>query len=117
VVEDHLIVDGMAESYTREPWVWHGETIEDWVQAGGGLHEAPNVPLATDGEIESLLDDLYPGLSDMNGDPPNVNAPNPLPPDDVRSFNELLEEANKEIYPGCRVMKKMDFLVRVFQHK
>ncbi|KAK9941135.1 hypothetical protein M0R45_017762 [Rubus argutus] len=69
---------------------------------GGGLHEAPNVPLATDGEIESLLDDLYPGLGDMNEDSPNVNAPNPLPPDDVRSFNELLEEANKEIYPGCQ---------------
>ena len=53
----------------------------------------------------------------MNEDPPNVNTPNSLPPNDVRSFNELLEEANKEIYTGCRVMKKMDFLVRVFQHK
>ncbi|KAL6217008.1 hypothetical protein ACLB2K_010226 [Fragaria x ananassa] len=120
VVEEHLSVDGMLDTYLKEPWVWHGETFEAWVEGNEqGLQEATteDPPFHTDGGIETMLDDLYPGVRDTTEDPPNGNVPPPLPPDDVRRFYELLEETNKEIYPGCQKMMKMEFLVKLVEHK
>lgn len=117
VVENHLVVEGMWRDYMQGPWVWHGEAFGSPPASPRGSAMNPPSPNG-DGEFETLLHDLFPGCRNMDEVPCDDDNGNPLePPNDVQQFYKLLEEASKELYPGCQGLKKMDFVLRMYQHK
>lgn len=120
-VYKHLVCEGIYRSYVDGPWVWHGEAF--------GIQQPMRAASREDthGEMADMINDLFPsidgheGLSENETNAPpceneNNAPPQPLP-DDVRRFHELLEEANQDLYPSCTGMKKLEFLIQVFQNK
>ncbi|CAN6688834.1 unnamed protein product [Malus baccata var. baccata] len=115
-VEAHLIVEGMDRSYLQGLWVWHGETFGDPLPSSEAAQQlaAVNTPHS---ELGPLLEDIFFGPSVMGGMPTNNHSEQEAPiPAYARKFEAMVQDANTELYPGCG-MKKMDFLIRVFQNK
>ncbi|KAK8708671.1 hypothetical protein V6N13_059709 [Hibiscus sabdariffa] len=56
-VEDHLLLHGISESYTK--WIYHGEQFEFTAGSGSSERVAHNVEFL-DGELNGLLGDLFP---------------------------------------------------------
>ncbi|KAM1224597.1 hypothetical protein COP2_044625 [Malus domestica] len=115
-VEAHLIVEGMDRSYLQGSWVWHGETFGDPLPSSEAAQQlaAINTPHS---ELRPLLEDIFSGPSVMGGMPINNHSEQEASiPAYARKFEAMVQDANTELYPGCG-MKKMDFLIRVFQNK
>jgi hypothetical protein len=68
--------------------------------------------VADTGNVNSLLGSLISGT--INGQLPGVIE---KPNESAEIFFKLLEEARKELYPGCKEATKVSFVVRLFQIK
>ncbi|XP_068329751.1 uncharacterized protein [Pyrus communis] len=115
-VEAHLIVEGMDRSYLEGSWVWHGETFGDPIPSSQAAQQSATVtnPYC---ELGPLLEDIFSGPSVMGGMPINNHSgQETVIPAYARKFEAMVQDGNAELYPGCG-MKKMDFLIRVFQNK
>jgi hypothetical protein len=64
-------------------------------------------------DISDLLRDLAGGLDDM-GDLEGNEEEHDL---DMESFHRLVEDAGKELYPGCRNFSKLRFMIRLLHIK
>ncbi|XP_068338900.1 uncharacterized protein [Pyrus communis] len=115
-VEAHLIVEGMDRSYLEGSWVWHGETFGDPIASSQAAQQSATVtnPYC---ELGPLLEDIFSRPSVMGGMPINNHSgQETVIPAYARKFEAMVQDGNAELYPGCG-MKKMDFLIRVFQNK
>ncbi|KAM2145776.1 hypothetical protein ACFX1R_049296 [Malus domestica] len=114
-VKVHLIVEGMDRSYLKGTWVWHGETFGDPLPSSQAAQQlvVVNTPYC---ELGPLLEDIFSGPNVMGGMLINNHSGHEAPiPAYARKFEAMVQDANTELYPGCG-MKKMDFLIRVFQN-
>ncbi|KAM0970837.1 hypothetical protein ACFX15_018262 [Malus domestica] len=115
-VEAHLTVEGMDRSYLEGSWVLHGETFGDPLPNSQDAQQIAvvNIPHC---ELGPSLEDIFSGPSVMGGRPiSNHSGQEALIRTYTRKFEVMVQDANTELYPGCS-MKKMDFLIRVFQNK
>ncbi|XP_028120567.1 uncharacterized protein LOC114317961 [Camellia sinensis] len=131
IVEYRLVVKGMSPSY--KTWVHHGECIpmneshalndddhNDFGSVGDRMEEDTN---GYQDEFLNLLEDVYMGTI-MND---NENAGDEEDDDDdvannveeegVRNFDILLNDAQRELYPGCRKFSVLSFVVKMLHVK
>ncbi|KAK9283647.1 hypothetical protein L1049_011897 [Liquidambar formosana] len=110
IVKQHLTINGWSKLYSRCKWAYHGEVeilqsqnetldgedeSEDVDDMCGMLHEAFGIPTAEGG-----LDE-------------RIDEPNP----DASKFYNLMEDTEKELYPGCKKFNKLSFLIHSYHVK
>ena len=100
VIYDHLICYGFVEGYTR--WVNHGESVVDM-----------DVDSDTDDETD-LYDDIEGLLNDRFRDVPQAEGVHEGLNEDAKKFYNLVEEASKELYPGCKGFSTLSFTIRLY---
>ena len=81
---DHLICYRFVKGYTR--WTNHGE----W-----------DIKLNVNADMNFSLDDIYGSLNDQFRDVAQGEGVYYGTDEDPMKFYNLLDEANKELYPGC----------------
>ena len=112
VVFDHLLINGIDGFYTR--WIFHGEKSNYNVRAKDHYNNQSEVldEIEDDG-IQEMLDDYE---NYIRNDLGNIK-------DDVtrttqkKSFDELLKEAQQELYSGCSKFSKLSFIVKLLHLK
>jgi Transposase-associated domain len=124
VVEFHLVKNGMDESY--KIWTLHGEDPDDTNTTEDLEHEHLD-----DLEQENLDDsdafemvqtmlagenlDNYNFGGENSGDENFSDNEDPNP--EAKKFFRLLHDAKQELYPNCKKVTKLSFIIRLFQLK
>ncbi|XXG69015.1 hypothetical protein AAC387_Pa06g1981 [Persea americana] len=101
-VYEHLICDGFEKSYARGVWIFHGEKF------------------ALDEDVPDEVDDMHGMLRSAFGiqDPESSSQePEERPNAEVEKFYKLVEDADQELYPGCKNFTKLSFVVRLYHIK
>ena len=119
VVLDHLLIKGIDVFYTH--WIFHGEKSNYNIRANNHSNNQsevvddrvpPNDEIEDDG-IQEMLDDyenyIGNGLGNIEDDA--IGTTNKL------SFDDLLREAQQELYPGCSKFSKLSFIVKLLHLK
>ncbi|XP_060186942.1 uncharacterized protein LOC132616513 isoform X3 [Lycium barbarum] len=122
---DHLVVHGIMPSYDN--WFCHGESFNgstsieennDRQEAFRGddmrgmIHDAF-------GSITHFMDD---NTSEVGEIEPNLEENTPhssgnQPHPEVDKFEQLMKDANEELYPGCKKFSKLSFLLQLYRIK
>ncbi|KAF7154393.1 hypothetical protein RHSIM_Rhsim01G0019000 [Rhododendron simsii] len=102
-IRNHLFFNGIDQSY--DTWIWHGEatttTPPPCVNPHEFFHEKIETPpLNVTTEVREMVEAAY---NDCATDPDK--------------FKKLLEDAEKQLYPGCMKFTKLSALVRLFNFK
>ncbi|KAL3831063.1 hypothetical protein ACJIZ3_019865 [Penstemon smallii] len=103
ISKEHLIVDGFMKGYTH--WILHGE---DASSSQPNFQQNDNFDIYN--EMHDLVHDAF-GVKDTSID--IEEEPNEQP----TSFYKLLDDAQQELYPGCKQFSKLKFIVRLFHLK
>lgn len=111
---DHLIVFGFLEEYTT--WVFHRElksssTSNNDVQR----NDSSNMHIDMDGLLHETFG-YHDGSQNDVDDDIHVEAEH-QPHDQAEIFYKFVDDANKELYPGCKNFTKLSFIVRLFHIK
>ncbi|KAH6763042.1 S-adenosylmethionine carrier 1 [Perilla frutescens var. hirtella] len=114
-VKLHQDLYGMMPNYTT--WLYHGEKLDESSLDDEKIEES-------DGDIEGILKDLYPGLDGMDGCDSNELETNPScqskhseePNKEAKAFYRLLKESEQPSYPGCET-SKLSILVHLLHIK
>ncbi|XP_019224269.1 PREDICTED: uncharacterized protein LOC109205956 [Nicotiana attenuata] len=106
VVDDHLVVHGFVDGYTK--WVFHGE--------GFSSRSTPHASNDDEGstmrdDIDGLLHDTFRNIEGQVGDEEGVGE---RLSEDAKKFFKLLEEGKQELYPGCENFSKLSFTIRLY---
>ena len=88
----HLICHGFVKGYTR--WINHGEC---------------DINLNVDDDMDHSRDDIDGLLNDQFRDVEHDGGVYDGPNEDAKKFYNLLDEANKKLYPGCIRFSKLSF--------
>ncbi|XP_019257778.1 PREDICTED: uncharacterized protein LOC109235995 [Nicotiana attenuata] len=109
VVEDHLVVNGFVDGYTK--WVFHGE--------GFSSRNAPHQSNDDEGsnmrdDIDGLLHDTF---RNVECEAEQEEQMRETLSEDAKRFFRLLEEGKQELYPGCETFTKLSFTIRLYVFK
>ena len=114
-VRRHLLTYGMSPSYRQ--WVYHGEGVNlssKLNQTSRLLHdegfsnaEFNDVP-TEENKMLNILNDLQGRIIDEDLDEEDIM----IESDSSRLFEDLLDEAHNQLYPGCTKYSPLNFLVR-----
>ena len=104
---DHLLNNGIARNYVR--WLMNEEYefYEPTRNSGTNEYDMHD-------EIEEMLNDAF-GMSMPNEESersPHVHEEFESIPNE--NANNLLREAEHELYPGCKKFTKLSFIIRLF---
>ncbi|KAK9209186.1 hypothetical protein WN944_001550 [Citrus x changshan-huyou] len=116
-VERNLYRHGMSFSYQR--WVFHSEEIDlsSYIQTPSSINDTSHIEEVEDDEMLEMLNEIGGpmqmdcGLDESN----NSNASGVHISAD--KFGELFDEAQKELYPGCKTFSALTFLVKLMHIK
>ncbi|XP_020082175.1 uncharacterized protein LOC109705809 [Ananas comosus] len=122
---DHLVVNGIMPGY--DSWFYHGETTSSLSPSHGVhleqknyksddmvgmLHDAFGVHnLAADIDID-CRDSAEPNVDDFG-----IEQPAEQFSSEWEKFKELLEDADDELYLGCRKFSKLSFILHLYNIK
>ncbi|XP_075074545.1 uncharacterized protein LOC142162131 [Nicotiana tabacum] len=106
VVEDHLVVHGFVDGYTK--WVFHGEDFSS--------RNTPSPRNDDEGsnmrdDIDGMLHDTFRNIEGQAGDEDRAGE---RQSEEARKFFKLLEEGKQELYPGCENFSKLSFTIRLY---
>lgn len=114
VVRQHILLSGFDKGYMHCNWGLHGETTDMESSSNGEMSDEDDEDEPERGDdMHGMLEGVfgYPnmggGLDDSTGEP---NA-------EAATFYKLVEDADRELYPGCKKFNKLSFIVRLFQIK
>lgn len=126
-----LLMNGMDPSYTC--WKYHGEDSDDESTAEGSEGEGVRGDdFAVHDLLNTLIHSTEPESSKTTGEATSEemfhddgNIPegsaegrsNQEPSGCAKDFFALLKDAEKELYPGCKDLTKLSFIVRLYQIK
>lgn len=103
---EHLVCYGFIKGYTK--WIAHGEPSSS---------VPPATPLCTNMDMcvdmHGLLNDAYRNFERDDGVTKMSNVVEE-PNKDAKTFYRLLNDAEEELYPGCKKNSKLPFIVRLF---
>ncbi|XP_058093511.1 uncharacterized protein LOC131239697 [Magnolia sinica] len=101
---DHIVCDGFNTSYTH--WHFHGEATSSSI---------PN--LDPNDDMHELLHDAFDfsGPDDQESDA--TYRPTQGLNTEAQQFFKLVEDADKELYPGCKKFSKLSFIIRLYHIK
>ena len=96
-VQEDIEINGMSRSYTR--WIDHGEGDNDVEQDGGTLAVDGNdqSPLDDEGQAKDVIEDSARGVQGLIQDLHTVASHG----FGGNLYKEIMEEAKRELYPGC----------------
>ncbi|XP_012837541.1 PREDICTED: uncharacterized protein LOC105958084 [Erythranthe guttata] len=101
--KEHLIVDGFMKGYTH--WVIHGEDTSSSQTTFQNLD-----PINTLDDMDGLINDAF-GVKDSD------TSMDEEPNESAKKFYKLLDDAQQELYPGCKKFSKLAFIIRLFHLK
>jgi hypothetical protein len=111
-VRDDLICTGFMEGY--HTWLFHGESS----------HSCPNIEgvevetSSADNELADFLRDIACGLDDGGVlEENNEDSNNPHVDADTKAYLKMVDDDNKELYPGCKNFSKLRFVVKLLHIK
>jgi hypothetical protein len=114
-VERHLLLNGMSSTYTR--WIDHGEdnnihvleqlTVVEDANADSFVFEHTN-----DCGLEGILGELV--RSEQHG---NEAGPEDGNEGAASHFKQLIEDAKRELYPGCMNFLRFIFVIKMLHVK
>ncbi|GMI64022.1 hypothetical protein HRI_000071500 [Hibiscus trionum] len=104
-VEDHLLLHGMAESYTK--WVYHGEQFDFTVGSGTSYEDVAHNSEFLDGGLNDLLGDMFPTLDE---DSTNHGFNSGEGEEEAKRFSKLLNDAQCAL-SGYSSMSKLTLLL------
>jgi hypothetical protein len=120
-----LLHHGMDPTYTR--WIYHGEeSDEESMSQGSGNEEAGNDDSAVRDMLNTLIrgsnigsntTDEEEGADANHGDASGSGEHDQEPNSAAKAFFNLLKDAEKELYPGCKEVTKLSFIVKLYQIK
>uniref|UniRef100_A0A2N9GAQ5 Transposase-associated domain-containing protein n=1 Tax=Fagus sylvatica TaxID=28930 RepID=A0A2N9GAQ5_FAGSY len=113
-VEDDLFLKGIDLNYTQ--WIFHGE--DPFLQNVHTQHNNQNANVEDTDDVEEMLDDIYMGTFPDANMGESSTTPNPTSNDHyARPFDKLWEDAQRELYPGCKKFSKLAFIVKLLHIK
>ncbi|KAK3001645.1 hypothetical protein RJ639_021374 [Escallonia herrerae] len=100
-VEEHLVMRGFANHYRI--WIDHGEVNHDEVQGKGNtlLNDVENRDPVHEVEVDRMPELVNDVLRNRLQDDPCTKA---------AKFEKYMNEANQELYPGCKSETKLSFI-------
>ncbi|XP_042988618.1 uncharacterized protein LOC122316149 [Carya illinoinensis] len=121
VVQDHLFIIGIDTSYTA--WIFHGEE-EILPEATNSEEEVLHAYNYNDyiDDVDEMLDDIHVGsfMDNSTGTELNLDeGPSQHTTDDPihTTFEELLENTRKPLYPSCTNFSQLSFIVKLLHIK
>ncbi|XP_050278308.1 uncharacterized protein LOC126719839 [Quercus robur] len=114
-VETHLILNRFDLNYTE--WIFHGE--EDPFYKHVQVEHNDNNSQAEDiDDVGEMLDDIYRGTFPDANIGESSTSPGPSNNDHkTRLFDQLWEDAQCELYPGCKKFSKLSFCMKLLHIK
>jgi len=117
IVYDHLLIKGIMGSYMQ--WIYHGEQSQMRYDNEVIYNEDENEEHDNDDEIQTMLEEVsgrsFANFSDETKTDNNVCGN--MSEKEAKNFDKLLEEAERELYPGCKKFSKLSFLVKLLHLK
>jgi hypothetical protein len=111
-VRDHLVCNGMLQSYDK--WVFHGESISEQPdQQPQPSKEGMNA------NMHQLINDALRQVYDdvpMGDDTDLPNPPPHGPSIEAQNFYKLIKDSQKPLWPGCE-LSQLSLLVLLFNAK
>ena len=109
-IECHLIRFGFSRSYQR--WIFHREEHETLISRQNDVISNEQLINTTDDDslnevIDLFIDACGPIDEDINLEESTTRG----------NFDNLFNEANKELYPGCKKFSALTFLVKLMHVK
>ena len=122
-IVEHLVLYDMDKDYKNASWRHHGEPFIG--EQNMGIGEEGVGPSTETGDrltgIHDVLNDVFVQPLTEEGVGPSTE---PLSgeasgrrPEEVETFFKLLEEADQDLWPGCKEFKKLEAVVRLYQIK
>ncbi|KAM1166259.1 hypothetical protein PS1_025883 [Malus domestica] len=113
-VVEHLILYDMDKDYKNAWWRHHGE--KNIGEQNVAIEEEE-----TGDEVAGMhdfLNDVFVQPLTEEGVGPSTEPPiGERRPEEVETFFRLLEEADQDLWPGCKEFKKLEAVVRLYQIK
>lgn len=113
VVYDDLIVYGFLDEYTT--WAFHGEFKSLTLSNNESRHCNTDMDI----DLDALLHKAF-GFHDVSHSDNEYDAADDSENqghDQAEAFYKLVEDANTELYPGCKNFSKLSFIVQLFHTK
>ncbi|KAF2294805.1 hypothetical protein GH714_019400 [Hevea brasiliensis] len=119
-VKQDLFLHGFVEDYTQ--WTHHGESFESDVGIHlGDSHDDDNlsdqVKDRHDNTFEMLKDMCNSNFTEFSAERPSSNHETTSSEKEVEKFARLLNDAQCELYPGCKKYSKLSFLIKMIYNK
>ena len=120
-VQEDIEINGMSRSYTR--WIDHGEGDDDVEQDDDG--ELAVVPkdmswegndqatLDDEGQAKDVIEDSARGVQGLIQDLHTAASPG----FGGNLYKETMEEAKRELYPGCTEESRLTFIIKLLHIK
>lgn len=102
IVQFHIIRDGFTRRYTT--WHFHGESRKR-------PRDEIVSPIDSEDDIHRMLNDAF--IWQHVTDETQSRKQN----ENFEQFEQLMEEANKPLYAGCKKYSRLSFIVHLFQLK
>ncbi|XP_042441186.1 uncharacterized protein LOC122026513 [Zingiber officinale] len=112
IAYDHLTVDGFIKGYTH--WIAHGEI------ACSASINSTFVPSQKDADdMHGLVYEIF-GMPEHNDNilsTPEFENDKEIPIEEAEKFYKLIDDSQKELYPGCKKFSKLAFIIRLLHLK
>ena len=111
-VKNHLIRRGFKHQYKR--WIWHGESTLEYDKSTGSEHQEYSTGVNdgrddVSGDENEDMDNFDQMLRDLEDDFGNDKQ--------YCVFENLKEDCNKELYPGCSKFSKLKGVLKLYNLK
>uniref|UniRef100_J3MEH0 Transposase-associated domain-containing protein n=1 Tax=Oryza brachyantha TaxID=4533 RepID=J3MEH0_ORYBR len=117
-IKEHLFINGVQKDYKL--WVYHGEDVPNSEDSGSsdmeenqgdhGMHQMMNDLGETMAMNMGSLGSSAPGLDEGKDSSTVTN-------EETNKFYRLLEDAEKDLYPGCSTFSTLAFIVQMLNIK
>jgi hypothetical protein len=97
-------------------WLFHGESSQSFPNIEG--EEVEISP--ADNELADFLQDIACGLDDggvLEENNEDINNPGTHVNADTEAYLKMVDDDNKELYPGCKNFSKLRFIVKLLHIK
>ncbi|XP_048432154.1 uncharacterized protein LOC103942047 [Pyrus x bretschneideri] len=113
-IVEHLILYDMDKDYKNACWRHHGEQNIGEQNVGIGEEETGDEVIG----MHDFLNDVFVQPLTEEGVGPSTEPPiGEGRPEEVKTFFKLLEDADQDLWPGCKEFKKLEAVVRLYQIK
>ncbi|CAL8991649.1 unnamed protein product, partial [Prunus brigantina] len=114
-VEFHLVRNGMIETYNI--WNLHGEQLDNASSSNATRVENVEHTVDPNEEVMDIINDVFPFASaDINQEGED-DLPTPIDSAEFEQYEQLLKNANQELYPSCKNFSVLTAIVELMHGK